>query len=240
MRLALLSDVHSNLVALEAVVADARTAGATHFLCAGDIVGFGPSPKEAVDAVRSLCQVVVQGNHDHALAERADSRCAPHLAPLARAAEAAAASRLAPADVEWLRRLPHEESLYLSGSQVYVVHGSPSDPLFGSVPVAPEVQRLRMEFMSVDADFVVVGHTHRPMVLRGALDGATIVNPGSVGLPADGDPRASYALLDLASGAIHPRRVPYEVAAAAAAASQALPPKERTVYEGLLRRAELR
>jgi diadenosine tetraphosphatase ApaH/serine/threonine PP2A family protein phosphatase len=123
---------------------------------------------------------------------------------------------------------------------MYVVHGSASDPLFGSVPEAPDVPRLRLEFMSVDTDFVVVGHTHSPMVLRGALDGAIIVNPGSVGLPMDGDPRASYALLDLSSGAVHPRRVAYDVGAAVAAARAVLPRKEASLYEGLLTKAALR
>ena len=87
MRIALISDVHSNLAALEAVLADARANGAQQYICAGDVVGFGPEPKACVDMVRGMCQVVVSGNADRALGAGEDPRVSPDLAGLARVAE---------------------------------------------------------------------------------------------------------------------------------------------------------
>ncbi len=238
MLIALLADVHSNLPALEAVVADARAAGATHFVCAGDVTGFGPSARSCVDTVRAICQVVVRGNHDNALSEGVDCGCHPSLAHLARAAEKVARAQLGQLEAAWLRRLPLEESLYLSGRQIYAVHGSPIDPLQGSVPPSPQVERVRREFMAVDADFIVLGHTHRQMVLPAVLDAGVLVNPGSVGFPTDGDPRAAYALLDFGSGSVHTRRVVYDVDRAVADA-RSLDAKERALYEKVLRTGSL-
>ena len=236
--IALMADVHSNAPALEAVVADARAAGASHFVCAGDITGFGPSAQHCVDTVRAICQVVVRGNHDNALSEDTDSRCLPALGPLARASEASARAQLGTLEAAWLRRLPLEESLYLSGRQLYAVHGSPLDPLFGSVAPSPKVEQVRREFMAVDADFIVLGHTHRQLVLPSVLEAGVLVNPGSVGFPTDGDPRAAYALLDFNSGSVHTRRVDYDVDRAVADA-RALDAKERALYERVLRKGAL-
>ena len=239
MRIALIADVHSNAPALEAVVADARAAGAEQVFCAGDVVGFGPSASAVVEQVRALCQVVVRGNHDEALAEGADCRCLPALAPLARAAEALARAQLRPADLAWLRTLPLDEGLYLGGMEVYMVHGSPLDPLYGGVAPDADPARLQREFMTVDSDYVILGHTHRQMALPGLLPKATVINPGSVGFPTDGDPRAAYTLLDTKTGDIQPRRVGYDVRRAVADAS-ALPTRERALYSQVLTRGSLK
>jgi len=212
-RIALISDVHANLPALEAVIADARAGGAQQYMCAGDVVGFGPHAKGCVDLVRGMCQVVVSGNHDRALGAGEDCRSAPALEGAAQAAEANARQQLEPADIAWLRGLGHEAGLYLSGRELYIVHGSPTDPLYRGIKADEDPDLLRMAFMTIDSDFVILGHTHRPMVLRDILKGATMINPGSVGLPLDGDPRASYALLDTEDGNVHPRRIPYDAGA---------------------------
>jgi len=239
MRIALIADVHSNAPALEAVVADARAAGADQVFCAGDVVGFGPSAKAVVEQVRTLCQVVVRGNHDEALVEGTDCRCLPALAQLARAAERLARAQLQPTDMAWLRRLPLEEGLYLGGMEVYMVHGSPSDPLHECVTTDTDSEHLRREFMTIDSDYVILGHTHRQMALPGVLPRATIINPGSVGFPMDGDPRAAYTILDTKTGSILPRRVDYDVARAVADAG-ALPPRERALYSQALTRGSLK
>ena len=239
MRIALIADVHSNLPALEAVVADARAAGAEQVFCAGDVVGFGPSARAVVEQVRTLCQVVVRGNHDEALAEGADSRCLPALASLAKAAEALARAQLQAADMAWLRRLPLEEGLYLGGTEVYMVHGSPSDPLYEGVSADTDTEHLRREFMTIDSDYAILGHTHRQMALPGVLPRANIINPGSVGFPTDGDPRAAYTVLDTKTGGIIPRRVDYDVRRAIDDAS-ALPARERALYARILTRGSLK
>ncbi len=238
MRLALISDIHSNMPALEAVLADARAAETHQFICAGDVVGFGPHAKACVDAVRGLFQVVVAGNNDRALGASEDPRSGPSLADLARAAEEHARPQLQPMDLAWLRGLGHETGLYLSGKEVYVVHGSPTDPLFQGILPDDDPQRIRMAFMTIDCDFVVLGHTHIPMVLKGVVEDATVINPGSVGLPLDGDPRASYALLDTEEGLVYPRRIPYDVEATVADSGH-LPKRELDLYAHILRHGNI-
>jgi predicted phosphodiesterase len=210
LRIALISDIHANLPALEAVIADARASEAQQYICAGDVVGFGPHPKECIDLVMAMCQVVVSGNHDRALGAGEDCRCTPRLAGLARVAEDHARSLLGPEDISWLRGLGHETGLYLSGRELFIVHGSPSDPLYNGINADTDPARLSMEFMTIDSDFIILGHTHRQMVIRGAVEGATLINPGTVGFPLDGDPRAAYSLLDTEEGTVYPRRVPYD------------------------------
>jgi predicted phosphodiesterase len=211
LRIALISDVHANLPALEAVMADARAVRAETYVCAGDVIGFGPHPKECVDTVRGLCQVIVSGNHERAIGWNEDCRCAPQLASLARSAEAHARKKLFGGDVQWLAGLGHEAGVYLSGKELFIVHGSPWDPLFTGIRVEEDPEVIRRGFIHIDCDYAVVGHTHRQMVMSDVVDNVTIINPGSVGLQVDGDPRAGWTLLDLHRGTVHPRRVEYNV-----------------------------
>ncbi len=212
MRIALLSDIHANLPALEAVVADTHAVRAETYICAGDVVGFGPHPKECVDMVRGLCQVIVAGNHERAIGWNEDARCAPALAAIASTAEAHARKKLFGSDIQWLSGLGHEAGVYLSGKELFVVHGAPWDPLYTGIRPEEDPERLRKGFMHIDCDYAIMGHTHIQMVLTGVVENVTIINPGTVGLPLDGDPRAAWTLLDLEKGTIHPRRVEYDVA----------------------------
>jgi predicted phosphodiesterase len=211
MRIALISDIHANLPALEAVVADTKAVRAETFICAGDVIGFGPYPKECVDMVRGLCQVIVAGNHERAMGWNEDPRCIPQLAKIAKEAEVHARKELFGPDIQWLAGLGYEAGVYLSGKELFVVHGSPWDPLYTGIRPEEDPERIRKGFMHIDFDFAVLGHTHRQMVLTGVLDRATLINPGTVGLPLDGDPRAAWTLLDLDNGRVEPRRVAYDV-----------------------------
>jgi len=212
MRIALISDIHANLPALEAVVADAKKVHADTFICAGDVIGFGPHPKECVDMVRGLCQVIVSGNHERAIGWNEDPRCAPRLAGLAKVAEGLARKKLFGPDIQWLAGLGHEAGLYLSGKELFIVHGSPWDPLYTGIRPEEDPERIRKGFMHIDCDYAIVGHTHIQMILTDAVEGIVIINPGTVGLPMDADPRASWTLLDLDRGRVEPRRVEYDTA----------------------------
>jgi len=169
---------------------------------------YGPHPREVVDFVRHRATLVVRGNHDNALTRGVDCRCAPASKPLAEATRAVHRTLLSGAELQWLGGLPLTASLREGGRTFYAVHASPRDHLFRYtiVPTAPyaHVQR---QVSGVKADYVLLGHTHFPMVRRAGR--RLVVNPGSVGQPRDGDPRAAYALIE--DGEVTLKRAAYDV-----------------------------
>ncbi len=206
MALALLYDVHGNLPALEAVVADARGQGAQRFVLGGDYALFGPWPAETLDALRELPEAEwIRGNGERWTAAPGD---APD-DPVVQGGIAACGDALGAEAVEALAALPQrldrEEALYCHGSPLSDVRSFMSQPAGDEPELLDGVRRRR----------VVFGHTHLPFHRAGAAE-TDLVNPGSVGMPFDGDPRAAYALVD-PDGRIEHRRVAYDHAAAAAA-----------------------
>jgi putative phosphoesterase len=208
MRLLVVADIHGNWPALQAVpeAADA-------VLCLGDLVTYGPSPRECIAWVRARAAYVVRGNHDTALAYNIDPQAAGSKRALAAATLALHRTLLTPADVRWLHDLPTELNLRAGDYRLHAVHATPKDPLF-SYRLTPHLddEALKKEVEDVRADLVLVGHTHLPMS-RGAWT-KVVVNPGSVGQPLDGDPRASYAIIEDGVAEIH--RVAYDVEATVA------------------------
>jgi putative phosphoesterase len=200
MRVALVSDVHANAVALRAVLDEVDDADIDAVVCAGDVVGYGPDPVACLDRVRDVADVVVVGNHDRN-ADR-PRRYAGH--PTAGPGLEHAATELDEERHEWLRSLPARATV--DDGSVLVVHSHP-DPDRRGQYVYPEDFDAVAE--AVDADVLVLGHTH----VQGAetVHGTLVVNPGSVGQPRDGDERAAYALLDTAEQSVDLRRVDYDV-----------------------------
>lgn len=195
MRLGVLSDVHGNRVALDAVL-EAMPA-VDRLVCAGDVVGYNPWPAECVAALRDRTVPTVMGNHDRAVA----SGTAFRFNSMAEAGVEYAREHLDDDALEWLAALP-DERLLLDG-RVKVVHGHPDDPDHYTYPAefAPEL---------LDGEeLLVMGHTH--VQHHAAFEEGLIVNPGSVGQPRDGDPDAAYAVVDLDAGTVDERRVPYDV-----------------------------
>lgn len=235
MRILVISDVHANSWALRAAVRDAGPVD--HVLCAGDTISYGPDPRGALDLLRDCGVIAVRGNHDQAVASGADPRASPAKQPLALALRDWTRSALEPADVAWLARRPIRMVWEGGGTRFAVVHATPRDPLYDYRlrPDAPE-DFVREVTAGTDADVLVVGHTHWPLLrTQGRLQ---IVNPGSVGQPLDGDPRAAYAVWE--DGRISLRRVTYEQAPVLAALSRL--PIERPLRDALgklLRRARL-
>jgi diadenosine tetraphosphatase ApaH/serine/threonine PP2A family protein phosphatase len=218
MRIAVLSDVHANLPALEAVLAALGPVDAIWHL--GDIVGYGPHPDEVVDRLRQLGAVGVRGNHD---AAALDLERAEWFNPDARRAIEWTAGHITPATRGWLARLP--ERLEIDG--ITLVHGSPRDPTWEYI-TTPSGARANLG--AFGTSHLLFGHTHLGGAFRDkdgrmeaieALDGATLVldsrrvlaNPGSVGQPRDGDSRASAAILDTSSSTLTWHRVAYPIAA---------------------------
>ena len=210
MRLAVLSDIHGNLTALEAVLADVKAVGADAVVHGGDLVANGARPAQVVDIVRGLRWPGVRGNTDEMLWRpelladlelKAPSKHGlrrvlfAEIAPVAR--ELLGEERLA-----WLRSLP----MQWAGDGTTVVHASPDDVWQAPSADASDAEFLRV-YGELHATVVVYGHIHRPFVRR--LERFTVINSGSVGLPYDGDPRSSYALVE--NGAVTIRRVAYDI-----------------------------
>jgi putative phosphoesterase len=197
MRLALVSDIHGNLTALEAVVADIERRAAEVVVHGGDLGLMGPRPAEVVDRIRELGWEGVVGNTDELLwrpEERARQlERAPRLASLLELIFDAYApdtrERLGDERLEWLRALPVEHRI----DDLAVVHAEPGDLWRAPMPDAGDGE-LTAAYAALGSARVGYGHIHRPFVR--SVGELTIANAGSVGLPWDGDPRASYLLFD--------------------------------------------
>jgi len=218
MRVALLSDIHSNLVALDAVLAAAGPVDAIWHL--GDVVGYGPDPDGVVRRLIEVGAVGVRGNHDAAAAGGDEIEW---FNPDARRAMEWTRDSISDATVAWLRVLP--ERLTVEGCEL--VHGSPREPIWEYVTSVPAARanlavlasptglnghtHIPVAFIEDDGRIDVVGPGHgSELELRGRR---ALLNPGSVGQPRDGDPEASYAILDPAEGRISWHRVAYDIAA---------------------------
>ena len=219
MRVLILSDIHSNVEALRSVIKDAEQRGGFQSVWQlGDLVGYGPDPRECIDLLRDLEAQGVAGNHDLASTGR--------LSLEAFNVYAAAASRWNTAQLDedqvaYLESFPIKAEL----NGITAVHGSPRDPVWEYV-VTPA--SAAANFLHFDTARCICGHTHIPFLCtpsgdsaefrqfpldtRVALgDGRMIFNPGSVGQPRDGDPRASYVVLHTDDDTVSHHRVEYEI-----------------------------
>ena len=199
MKIALLSDVHANLPALEAVLADLPPVETV--VCAGDVVGYNPWPSECVERVRSVASATVRGNHDRMV--DTPERYAHN--EMAHAGLECAAAALSEEQREWLSDRP--ERAEIAGGRYLMVHSHPDPKRRGSYVYPEEFGDLR-RYLD-DYDGLVLGHTH--IQHEATVDGRTVVNPGSVGQPRDDDPRAAYAVLDTAAGEVTLRRTGYDI-----------------------------
>jgi predicted phosphodiesterase len=226
-RYLILSDIHSNWEALEAVLRDAE-GDYDQVLCCGDLVGYGADPNRVVDWARERAKLVVRGNHDKGCSGLDDLEW---FNPVARAAATWTGQRLTPDNLNYLRNLPKGPA---EMDSFQILHGSPLDEddylvsNFAIAQVTPYLERLVSFF----------GHTHlqggflchrngvkrlpRPegaesrKVVELEHDMPYLINPGSVGQPRDGDPRAGYVIYDPDTRLVEFRRVPYDVPAAQA------------------------
>jgi putative phosphoesterase len=219
MRIAIFSDVHGNIHALDAVLADLDAQQPERVYCLGDLVGYGAFPNEVIDRIRARAIPTIIGNYDDGVgSERDECGCAY---------KEETDRELGQRSLEWtkahtttenktfLRGLLPQIRFEADGQRVLLVHGSPrkiNEYLFEDRPVS-SFERLAQ---GSNADVIMFGHTHVPYTK--SAGGVLFVNVGSVGKPKDGDPRACYALLDLASATpVHFRRVAYDIKAAASA-----------------------
>ncbi len=220
MKIAFMSDIHSNLHALQAVLARLKDVGVDVIYCLGDIVGYGPHPKECLDLTRRAAGVIIMGNHDYAIANADFAR----FNPVARIGGEHSRANLDDSDLEFLRDLPLSRDVHVGDSHLMLYHGSPENPLWDYVFPSQATEILASISQSEpepEPRIVALGHTHVPLLTRTQpkLGRAPIIvlNPGSVGQPRDGDSRASCAIFDTESLAVVFERVAYDIDAVAAA-----------------------
>jgi predicted phosphodiesterase len=219
MRFAIFSDIHANLEALEAVLADAHRRKCTHFVCLGDVVGYNANPSECMERVRELDCPIVKGNHDE---QASVSKSSTDFNELAERAIKWTRDKLTEKEKQWLRDLPFQKQI----RDFTIVHATLDTPdqwgyVFNNLEAAASFtyQRTRVCFF---------GHTHVPMVFirdegvrRELIDHIRIeptkkyfINVGSVGQPRDGNWRAAYCVYDIENNLVQQVRVKYDVAAA--------------------------
>lgn len=200
MRLLIVSDIHANWPALAAIDEPYDLC-----LCLGDLVDYGTDPAPCVDWVMNNAATTVRGNHDHAVAQRVQPRPGRGFRELATLPRPLMWRDLAPMQLKFLSRLPLTQTLLIDGKRLYLVHATPRDPLDEYITNGAE--GWRPAIADLDADIVLTGHTHVQSVVD--VDGRCVLNPGSVGQPRDGDPRAAYAVID--GGRIELKRVTYDI-----------------------------
>jgi putative phosphoesterase len=218
-RVAVITDIHANLPALQAALARIDELGIETVYCGGDLVGYGPHPNEVCALIAERAIPTIHGNYDYAIARDLDDcGCAyvtPHDRELGQQSVAWTLEHTDRAAKDFMRELPFDLRFELGGRTVHLVHGSPrkvNEYLFEDKP-ARLYERLAA---AEDADALVFGHTHRPWVREHG--GVLFVNCGSVGKPKDGDPRGAFAVLDARSGELGAtiERVAYDADAVAA------------------------
>lgn len=229
-KVAVISDIHGNLPALEATLGAIRGERIAEVLCLGDVVGYGADPAACLERVWETCTVVVRGNHEEALLTPAAARS---FNPVARFA------------IEWTRRtlgwdhlgmMKAMRNVFEGGDRLTLVHDSPVPTSGGGY--LHDARSAAIAFRGFDSGICMVGHTHVPVAFvaphrasgtgldpvevetvelsdgeewEWARDRRAILNPGSVGQPRDGDPRASFGVLDLDRRTFALRRIEYDV-----------------------------
>jgi predicted phosphodiesterase len=238
-RYGVISDIHGNLHALQAVLPRMGELAVEELICLGDVVGYGPHPDTCLDIIYKHCSIIVQGNHDEAVV---DPHCTRLFNGPARDAILWTIDNIGPLHLDALNRMKQTARI---GKQVLCVHASPAP-----APTSDYIHDKKAAayaFRGVDVPICLIGHTHVPMIFEASPEAGVepemtdlvaylpgdgvehplegdrryICNPGSVGQPRDCDPRASFAVLDTGAGTFTVYRQEYDVCAAQAAAQRA-------------------
>lgn len=201
MKIAIISDIHANFAALEAFPEH----DCDRILCLGDLVDYGPFPNEVIRWIREHRVFCVRGNHDQAAGYQTDPHCSTPFIRLAAATLRYTMDVLSSAESKYLQQLPVQAELTIEKTKFYLVHATPTDPLYGYCAASSE--RWVKELEWVDADVILTGHTHIPFVRQ--VGSKTLVNPGSLGQPKTGTPEACYAIWE--NGTVMLKRYSYPV-----------------------------
>jgi len=207
MRYLILTDLHGNIDALNAV-----NESFDQLIILGDLVDYGAAPGEVVDWVRERQPAAVTGNHDYAMATGADCRSSPISHALSVETREHFRPRLTADQLRYLTSLPKRAALNTATEVIHLVHATPRDPLFEylSGDAGEDVWLQAVGDLAESEALLLVGHTHKPFVRQ--IGRLQVANPGSLGMPVDGDPRGCYAIWD--DGRIELKRGEYDIDAA--------------------------
>jgi len=222
MRYAIVADIHANLAAFTAVLGDIKLKGGVEEVwCLGDVVGYGPDPHQCLELLRQYNHVCVAGNHDWAAIGKIDIS---NFNSYAAAACRWTAQQLDREDIQYLDHLP----LVIQKDDFTLVHGSPRHPIQEYLLSTSSAQE---NFAYFQSQFCLIGHSHVPLIFEYSQSSSCslsefpadttltlaqnrlIINPGGIGQPRDGDPRASYAIFDSETKSISHYRTPYDISA---------------------------
>jgi protein phosphatase len=208
MKYLILTDIHANIDALQAI-----EESFDRLLVLGDIVDYGAAPEEAIRWLLDRDATAISGNHDYAMATGADCRSSPLSYALSIATRAHFRPRLSSESLDYLRSLSAGLKYRAEGATFHLIHATPRDPLFEYLNGdAPESEWLAVLGELADQEeWLFVGHTHRPFIRK--IGRLTVVNPGSLGMPVDGDPRGCLAVWE--DGEVTLKRIRYDVEHAA-------------------------
>ncbi len=200
MRILIVSDIHANWDALAAINEPHDVC-----VCLGDLVDYGPEPSRCVRWAMDHAHYAIRGNHDHGVAQGIPVTGEKGYRYLTKVTRPQMWDALGAEERRYLLQLPVTQRAILGGRRFLLVHATPRDPMDEYLMRDPIVWAKRLQ--NVDADVVCVGHSHIQFNLQ--LDGVVVVNPGSVGQPRDGDPRAAYAVIE--DQKIELKRVAYPI-----------------------------
>ncbi len=206
-KIAVLSDVHGNLQALQAVVENAENLGINLFLNAGDLIGFGANPNEVIELLQSRRVISVMGNFDLEVLENAKGESEEK-----RVALQFAGNQIVNSCKEYLSTLPAVSNLRIGDKSVLMTHGSPdsiNEHLYSNTPE----ERLKKIASEAKVDLIITGHSHEQY--KRDINVVTFLNPGSVGRPNDGNPQTGYAIIELNPFSVELIRLNYDLEAAA-------------------------
>ena len=227
MKIGVISDIHSNAVALETVLSRLEDANVKEYICAGDVVGYYSRPNETISVLQEVNPLTVRGNHDDGVMTETPTSF----------------NYYAKRSLDWNRRQFTEESLRflrqlpptirteISGREIFIAHGSPKNPISEYI----HEDDITEEFLDYSFDrspeIVILGHTHKPYVKT--VGDTLVLNPGSVGQPRDRDPRASFAVLKTTEPSAEIRKAWYNIDEIAEHTKEHLPRKlADRLYEG--------
>jgi putative phosphoesterase len=202
MRILLVADIHANWPALQAIDEPHDVC-----LCLGDLVDYLLEPAPCIDWVRRRAHYTVRGNHDHGVAQNVPVFGRNGFKYLTSVTRALSRQRLTSPDLAFLSRLPVSRMVTLGEARFLLVHATPRDPLDEYAP--PDADFWARRLQHIEAEVICVGHTHQPYVLE--VGERLVINPGSVGQPRDGDPRAAYAIIE--DNRVELKRVDYPIEA---------------------------